>query len=724
MSTGETSYWNRVMATAAVYIAAAWAAAEALLTVIDRFGLPPWWGALITALFVAGLPVTVYLVWRTAGVERKASATAILASLLFLLVATASLFWFTRPPPLPQASAVAIVPCEFQGEGEYAYRAEGLAEDVHARLSRVDAVKLSSWNSSLFVRDKGYEPERIADVLQVDRLVQCRVKSTADRIELSARVIDLAANSVLWDHDYAFVATDLGKVVTEFAGTLLNVLGTTAEAAELGRVRDLGTFSPEAYDLRLQAQSLGPNELDRAERLLEQALAIDPNYAQALVDRALIFLERFTSREFDDPSILLEWGGKAREMAQRALELDSGVWNARQILARVCRLMDIYSAESCPVEEAERLGREECEVRGDTAEGWACRYHRLSGEEDDEALAHWLELEPTSIEANMSYMYALWVEQQNRGEALAVFDTVRALDPEDHRPYGLISNILRRDGRLDEVLAWRYGSVEDALPEGAPWSLARLGTDYLNLGMYDQALEIGLKTWETRRASAMHFLPQLWVYDGESERAIEANEWLVQTLEQLTGGATPGADYKFSVPNFYAGILRDYERARAGYEAVLAGQELTDACPDERCVIDNALHLAQIAVALHQDAEAAGWLQMAQEAAVREEPSDLMQIALLTAQGHRSEAIDRLREAVFTWRLLDDDGYDLAFPLLLLEQWALFDPLRDLAEFQRLMADYAAYLEPLRERALEAHRTGGWEALRQRTYAWARQADS
>ncbi|NIP18634.1 MAG: hypothetical protein GWM87_11080, partial [Xanthomonadales bacterium] len=168
MSSEPAAYTRRVLATAAIYAAAAWAAVEALLTVIDRFGLPAEWGTLVTALFVAGLPVTLYLVWRTAGPERRASAGSIAGSILALAVGTAWIYMMTLPEPLPQASAVAVVPCEFQGAQEYAYRAEGLAEDIHARLSRVDSVKISSWNSSLFVHDRGYAPQQIADVLKVD----------------------------------------------------------------------------------------------------------------------------------------------------------------------------------------------------------------------------------------------------------------------------------------------------------------------------------------------------------------------------------------------------------------------------------------------------------------------------------------------------------------------------------------------------------------------------
>jgi TolB-like protein len=715
MSEDGKSYGKRILATAAIYVAAAWAAVEALLTVVDRFGLPQWWGNLIMALFVAGLPVTVYLVWRTAGAERKANAASIIGSILFLIVATAGIFMAARPEPLPAASAVAIVPCEFAGQSEYAYRAEGLAEDVHARLSRVDSVKISSWNSSLFVRDKGYDPGQIAELLKVDRLVRCRMTSDAERIALSAEVLDPAADTVLWNHDYDFASSDLGTVVIELAGTLLDVLGTTAQAAELEQVNDLGTFSPEAYDLYLQAW-----DSDNPEALINQALEIDPNYAQALQFLAEIKFDRAMSGEFEDVSEPYAWATEARTLSQKALELNPAVLGARLSIARVCRALGNYYNEPCPPGEPERLAAEECEIRGDTAEGWACRHAfdvGVDGMGNGEILERWLELEPTSWGGNVQLIAHIWLKEKQPAEALVHFDTLRALFPDDPKTSGIISNMLRNEGRLDEVLAWRYGSFGDQVPEGRPWLLARLGTDYMDLGLYDQALEIGLKTWETRRASATHFLPQLWARLGEPEKAAEAMEWQGQFREEMSGSKSEWLQVAF----FYINTLRYYQRGKELSVRALAGLELKEACETsggDDCRVMIPLALAQAERALGNDELAAKWQATAGEAAADMDPDDDLGAMLAIALGRHAEAVEMLRKTVFSW---GDEGGEIGLPIKLnmLENAALFDPLRGLPEFQQLIDDYRAHLEPLQKRVLETERSGDWESLRQRTYQWA-----
>jgi TolB-like protein len=719
MGDAVKTYWRRILASSAVYAAAGWAAVEALTTVVERFGLPGWMAALVTALYVAGLPVTVFLVWRTAGEERRLDLPSFIGAMAFLVAGTAMIFWVTRPPAAPATRIVAVVPCKFSGEDNFAYRAEGLAEDVHARLSRVDSVKLSSWNSSLFVRERGYGPQEIADTLNADRLISCHLNSASERIELSAELMDPRAGRILWSREYDFVVADMGTVVTELAGALLDALGTPVEAAEMERVNDLGTFSPEAYDLYLQAST--QYHPDASDPLIEQALEIDPNFPQALVLHAGNYRRRSVAQNFESMQEPKAWLYEARRLSQKALELDPGVYDARNHLAFVCGMLAGYYEEPCAEGEAERLRREECEIRGDTAEGWACR-HRLaeSDEESDEALERWLELEPTSVMANAQYMGQLWHRGADLSEILEVFDTLRALAPDDSKPYGLISNVLRREGRLDEVLGWRYGANRDQLPEGLPWHLARLSTDYMNLGLYEQARVPGEMTAQLRPSSSVHFMHILWKRLGEPDKAVELLEWNGERV----GATTPGG-YLFA-GELLAGDLGRYDLAKTYFDRGLSLQDLPELCDGaDDCVARSAVLLSRTERMLGDPEAAAAWLETAVAAMAELDPdasgedslhsTQSIEAALLIEQGRHAEAVEILRQVALSWTHTPDD-YDLQLPIYVLEVSALFDPLRERADFQQLVAEYNEVLEPMRQRVLEAQSMGNWELLRRRTF--------
>ena len=325
----------------------------------------------------------------------------------------------------------------------------------------------------------------------------------------------------------------------------------------------------------------------------------------------------------------------------------------------------------------------------------------------------------------MQYMGMLSERDADFAELLAVFDTLRALNPDDRRPLGMVSNLLREEGRLDEVLAWRYGAFGDRMPEGMPWHLARLSTDYMNLGLYEQAMEPGLMTWETRPSSATHFMHILWTRLGEPEKAEAMLERDVKTV----GVASPGGLMHYA--DSHASALGRYDRAKDLYEQALASQDLPMLCEEEDdCVVWNALMLVRTERALGNDRAADEWLAVAEAAIDSEEentPGDtvdnrlsLLDAMLLIAHRQYLEAVAMLRKIAFDWDT--EGGQDLELPIYLLENAALFDPLRDMPEFQQLLDDYNARLEPMRQRVLEAQRSGDWEALRQRTYQWAHQS--
>jgi len=307
---------------------------------------------------------------------------------------------------------------------------------------------------------------------------------------------------------------------------------------------------------------------------------------------------------------------------------------------------------------------------------------------------------------------------------LEVFDTLQMLAPDDPRPFGLISNLLRGKGRLDESLAWRYGAYakDSHLDAGR---LARLSDYYLELGLFDRALEFAERTWEGRRATAVHILPILAVHAGRRDRAVEVLEWFVVEIgAQSTQAILWAADA-------YADVVGDFPRAAELYGQALADRDLRALCEDEGCVVEHALDLVRVERALGNEEAAGAWLAVAgetlsagamPEAGTENYLGRLRQEALLAAaQGRTEEAVERLRGVIFG--LTPETVVNQIVPLVWLEVSPRLDPLRESPAFQALLSDFEAYLAPMQARVREADRTGDWASLRQRTYEWARALD-
>jgi hypothetical protein len=124
--------------------------------------------------------------------------------------------------------------------------------------------------------------------------------------------------------------------------------------------------------------------------------------------------------------------------------------------------------------------------------------------------------------------------------------------------------------------------------------------------------------------------------------------------------------------------------------------------------------------AIGQEKEATAWLELAEKAAAQTQViDDQLEVLLRVAQGRHKEAVDLLRDGIFAWHMTSGGGSDLAFPIYYLEDNAMLDPLRGMPEFQQLLDDYNAQLEPFRTKVLEAEHSKDWAALRQNTYRWA-----
>ena len=97
-----------------------------------------------------------------------------------------------------------------------------------------------------------------------------------------------------------------------------------------------------------------------------------------------------------------------------------------------------------------------------------------------------------------------------------------------------------------------------------------------------------------------------------------------------------------------------------------------------------------------------------------------LEAVLRILQGRHEEAVSTLGEGIYAWQVAGREPFfDLSIPLDWLETDAWFDPLRDRSDFRAVLDGYRAYLQPMRERVLEARETGDWESIRRRTYELA-----
>ncbi|MEO8467648.1 MAG: TIR domain-containing protein [Gammaproteobacteria bacterium] len=191
------------------------------------------------------------------------------------------------PTPLltqPTDISIAVLPfANMSGDPEQEYFSDGISEDIITDLSRVSALSVISRNSSFTFKGKHVDLPRVARQLQVTHVLEGSVRKSGNRVRITAQLIDGANNKHIWAERYDRDLSDIFALQDEISQAIVAALKVKLFPEEKKAIENAGTANLEAYDTYLRAEALGrQGDLsEQAARLYRDALAIDPNFAEA-----------------------------------------------------------------------------------------------------------------------------------------------------------------------------------------------------------------------------------------------------------------------------------------------------------------------------------------------------------------------------------------------------------------------------------------------------------
>ena len=377
-----------------------------------------------------------------------------------LLLPVTSVAIVTRavlPPPLDKPS-IAVLPFQNgSGNPEQEYFADGLAEDLITGLSRVSWFFVIARNSSFVFRSKKMDARTIGSRLGVRYLVEGSVRRAGQRLRLTVQLVEAATGNQLWADKYDGSLQDVFDFQDRMVVSLVGAIEPKLRAAEIARARRKRPENLDAFDLYLQAlpklASMSTQGVAEAIGLLDCAVALSPNYAQALADAALCRVVRPTLSHSPDPDRDLR---EAAELSRRALDSDPSDTIALDVAAFVAVLVHRdYQAGWDLMDKS--LAINPNDARAWTARGWISAW---AGEIEvaKTEFAHAMRLSP--------------LDPQWSGSA----------------KFGMAS-ALCWSGRPEEALAWVRRALQDG-PEFAGIHRLLVGTLWLS-GRQVEAREAG-----------------------------------------------------------------------------------------------------------------------------------------------------------------------------------------------------------------------------------------
>jgi serine/threonine protein kinase/Flp pilus assembly protein TadD len=247
----------------------------------------------------------------------------------FILILGATGFFAlrsTRPqnlgfnPPAPDKS-IAVLPFENRSEDKAnAYFAEGIQDEILTRLSKIADLKVISRTSTQHYKSAPENLREIARELGVAHIVEGSVQKSGDAVRVNVQLINAATDSHVWADTFDRKLTDIFSVESEISQEIAEALQANLSPSESHILAAVRAPDTEAYDLFLrgeyefrQAESSPAAEVyDRAESFYRQALARDPNFAEAaaaLARSRLLrrwFFSPFSPAELDEVKSLID----------------------------------------------------------------------------------------------------------------------------------------------------------------------------------------------------------------------------------------------------------------------------------------------------------------------------------------------------------------------------------------------------------------------------------
>ena len=182
---------------------------------------------------------------------------------------------------------IAVLPfVNMSGEADQDYFSDGMSEDIIFALSRLRWFFVIARNSSFTYKGKPVHIKQIGEELGVGYVVEGSVRKEAGRVRITVQLNDVTTGSHLWAERYDRELADVFAVQDEIMEAIVAQIEPQLYSAEDRRARRKPPENLDAWDLVMRALThfwrVTRDDNLAAQGLLEQAIAIDPNYAQAL----------------------------------------------------------------------------------------------------------------------------------------------------------------------------------------------------------------------------------------------------------------------------------------------------------------------------------------------------------------------------------------------------------------------------------------------------------
>jgi len=234
------------------------------------------------------------------------------------------------------ALPLAIISSDQQDE----YFADGLTEEIINTLSSIPGLKVIARTSVMKYKETSKSVGEIGRELRVGTILEGSVRKAGGRLRITIQLIDVGSESPIWSQKYDRELEDVFKIQTDIAERVAEALKVQLLTENRTLIQQKAPEDIGAYVLYLRGRyhwsRRNKEDLEKAIAYFGEAIEKDPNYALAHAGMADCYT--LMGRHLYLPA--KEAFSKARDFANRALELNNDLAEAHTSLAAVLLIYD------------------------------------------------------------------------------------------------------------------------------------------------------------------------------------------------------------------------------------------------------------------------------------------------------------------------------------------------------------------------------------------------
>jgi adenylate cyclase len=208
------------------------------------------------------------------------------------------------------------------------YFADGLTEELITVLSQVKGLRIIARTSVSRYKGTDRGVKEIGNELQVGSVLEGSVRKSANKVRVTAKLIDVASEEHVWADKYDRDLDDIFLIQSDIAKHVSDGLSITLGPAEENRIDKKETASTVAHLAYLKGRTLLHKRVEKgireAQEQFELAIKSDPHYARAYAGLADVYI--ILGVHLFAP--LSQCREKSRTFVKKALELDPNLAEA------------------------------------------------------------------------------------------------------------------------------------------------------------------------------------------------------------------------------------------------------------------------------------------------------------------------------------------------------------------------------------------------------------